>query len=302
MQVIIYQTNAFTDVPFGGKSVAIIPDATDLSEQDVKNIIRVLKLEKTVFIYRQSENKFRLRFFREVQERKFCASSIISAFYTLSEKGYIDNVEKGVIRVYAETDIEVTPIDIYFEDWKVKRVEMTKGSPTLLQIIEDKNIISNMLNLNEEDIGIKDYDVYPELVYTGTQDIIIPVKSEEVLMKAKINNIKAKELLKKLNINLYEYPRINLFYFKDDVIIESRQFEVQEYNIVEKSCTGTENAGMVFFLKRNDIIGVKKCLCFKGRYDERPSMVFCEITDFKIDCPIKVGGMGKIFYEGILSL
>ncbi len=302
MQVIIYQTNAFTDVPFGGKSVAIIPDATGLSEQDVKDIIRVLKLERTVFVYRLSEDKFKLRFFRDTHERKFCGSSIISAFYTLAEKGYIDNTDNGVITVYAETQIEITPIDIYFEDWEVKRVEMTKGSPTLLQVIKNIEIIADMIGIEPDRIGIEGYDVYPELVYTGTQDIIIPVKTSEDLRSVNVDIAKAKEVIRRLNLNLAEYPKINLFYFNEDLMIESRQFEIQEFRIVEKSCSGTENAGMVFFLRRNDIVSVKKCICFKGCYDVRPSTVFCEILDLNIDCPIKVGGMGNIFYEGVLTL
>lgn len=302
MQVIIYQTNAFTDVPFGGKSVAIIPDATGLSEQDVKDIIRVLKLERTVFVYRLSEDKFKLRFFRDTHERKFCGSSIISAFYTLAEKGYIDKTDNGVITVYAETQIEITPIDIYFEDWEVKRVEMTKGSPTLLQVIKNIEIIADMIGIEPDRIGIEGYDVYPELVYTGTQDIIIPVKTSEDLRSVNVDIAKAKEVIRRLNLNLAEYPKINLFYFNEDLMIESRQFEIQEFRIVEKSCSGTENAGMVFFLRRNDIVSVKKCICFKGCYDVRPSTVFCEILDLNIDCPIKVGGMGNIFYEGVLTL
>lgn len=302
MQVIIYQTNAFTDVPFGGKSVAIIPDATGLSEQDVKDIIRVLKLERTVFVYRLSEDKFKLRFFRETSERKFCGSSIISAFYTLAEKGYIDDCKNGVITVYAETQIETTPIDIYFENWKVKRVEMTKGSPTLLQVIKDIEMISEMIGINSNKIGIENYDVYPELVYTGTQDIIIPIKNLESLNNLNFNIKKAKEVIRKLNLNLAEFPKINLFYFNDELMIDNRQFEIQEFRIVEKSSSGTENAGMAFFLRRNEIVSSKKCICFKSCYEIRPSTVFCELLDLNVNCPIKIGGMGNIFYEGVLTL
>ncbi len=302
MQAIIYQTNAFTDVPFGGKSVAIVPDASGLSEQDVLDIIRVLKLEKTVFVYKLDEDMFKLRFFNEMNERKFCGSSIISAFYTLAEKGYIDKIEDGVVRVFAETKIEATPIDIYIEDWNVKRVEMTKSSPTLLQKIDDYEIIADMLGLDVSRIGVSGHDISPELVYSGTQDLIIPLKDEADLFNTEIDFVKAKEAMRTLNMNLSEFPKINLFYLSDDMTVESRQFRIKEYRIVEKACSGTENASMVFFLKRNKLISDYKFICFKGCFEVRPSTVYCEIMDPNVDCPIKIGGMGNIFYEGILSL
>lgn len=303
MQAIVYQTNAFTDVPFGGKSVAIIPDAKGLSEQDVLDIIRVLKLEKTVFIYKLEEDLFRLRFFNEVEERNFCGSSIISAFYTLAEKGYIDKIESGVNRVYAETKIETTPIDIYMEDWEVKKVEMTKSSPTVLQHVTNYEIIAEMLGIDVSEIGVSGFDVYPELIYSGTQDLIIPIKKEETFLNVKIDFCKAKHAMKQLNMNLSEFPRIGLFYFGDNRIIESRQFKIEEFHIAEKACSGTENASMIFFLKRNNIIdGNSRSACFRGCYEIRPSTVYCEFLDLDVDCPIKISGMGNIFYEGVLSL
>lgn len=302
MQAIIYQTNAFTDVPFGGKSVAIVPDASELSEQDVLDIIRVLKLEKTVFVYKVEEDVYKLRFFNDMNERKFCGSSIISAFYTLAEKGYIDKVDNGVVRVFAEIQIETTPIDIYVEDWEVKRVEMTKSSPTLLQKIDDYEIIADMLNIDAAGIGVLGHSISPELVYSGTQDLIIPLKREEDLFNAEIDFAKAKDTMRALNMNLSEFPKINLFYLSDDMTVESRQFRIKEYRIEEKPCSGTENASMVFFLKRNHLISDYKMICFKGCFEIRPSTVYCELMDLNVDCPIKIGGMGNIFYEGVLSL
>lgn len=302
MQVIIYQTNAFTDVPFGGKSAAIIPYANDFSEQDIQDLMRVLKLEKTVFVYRVDSENFKLRFFKGAKEIKFCGSSVIASFFTLGEKGYIDKVENGKVRVCAHTSIESTPIDIYYKDWDIVRVEMIKRSPTLLQRFKNVELISAMLGIESDDIGLEDEYVFPELVYSGDQDLIVPIKSRDMLAKLNFNFEKALEFLREFKLNINEPPKINAFTFSRSGIIESRQFEIQQYSAFEKTCSGMANASMTFFLKRNKLIKNNQTICINGYCEDRPSKVYCEVLDMEADCPIKVGGMGNIFFEGVLSL
>lgn len=302
MQVIIYQTNAFTDIPFGGKSAGIVPDSSNLSDEDIAKILRAVDLEKMAFIYKIDEENFRVRFFKRKEEIKFCGYTTIASFFTMGQKGYLDGVENGIVRVYQHTAIGKNPIDIYFKNWDIVRVEMHKNSPTLLHIYENLELVKAMLNISEEDIGVGDIKLYPELIYSGRQDIIVPVKTREILQSVSPSYENIIELLKENGIAISEAPRVHVFTINDDESIECRQFEILAHEISERACSGTANVGMVFFLKRHSLISNREVLCLQGNFMDSPSKIYCEITDLEKEYPIKIGGMGNIFFEGIVKL
>ena len=43
--------DVFTDTPFGGNPLAVIPDATDLPEAELQKIAREFNFSETVFLY-----------------------------------------------------------------------------------------------------------------------------------------------------------------------------------------------------------------------------------------------------------
>lgn len=300
MQVIIYQTNAFTDVPFGGRAAAIIPDANSLSEEDIRSILRVVKLEKTAFIFKIDEENYKVRFFREEKEIKFCGYATIASFFTLGEKGYLDGVENGKIRVYQHTEVGKNPIDIYFENWKIVNVEMYKNTPTLLKEYRKVEGTDRVLNITTEDLGLGDMELFPELIYSGNHDLIVPVKSKEILRNVALNHRSMVKILKSSGITIDEAPWIHIFTINGDNHVECRQFEVMAHEIKERSCSGSANVGMVFYLNRHNLLNGRKIVCNQGDFINSPSIVHCSVDETELEYPIKIGGMGNIFFEGVV--
>ena len=50
-----YQADVFTDVPFGGNPVAVIPDAAGLTDLELQQIAREMNLSETVFVFPPSD-------------------------------------------------------------------------------------------------------------------------------------------------------------------------------------------------------------------------------------------------------
>lgn len=300
MQVIMYQTNAFTDVPFGGRSAAIVPDANSLSDEDIQSILRVVKLEKTAFIFKIDEENYRVRFFREEKEIKFCGYATIASFFTLGEKGYLDGVENGKIRVYQHTEVGTSPIDIHFENWKIVNVEMYKNTPTLLKEYREMDGTEKVLNIKVGDVGLGEEELFPELIYSGNHDIIVPVKSKEILNNVSLNHRSMMKILKNSGISIEETPWIHVFTINKNNHVECRQFEVMAHEIKERSCSGSANVGMVFYLNRHSLLNGRKIVCNQGDYINSPSIVNCSVDESELEHPIKIGGMGNIFFEGVV--
>ncbi len=204
MQVIMYQANAFTDKLFEGSPIGIVPDARDLTEENMKRIVQITNLEKIAFITAGENDCYNLRFFNSQEEMVFCDCATVASFYALAERGYIKGVENGNIRVYECTEIGKKPIDIYFKDWEVDRVELCEQKPVV--ICNDLNLdkLSSLLKIDSSEIGISGFDIKPEITQKSLKDLIIPVKSNEALDKISINidSMKSNPILKDID-NLY---------------------------------------------------------------------------------------------------
>ena len=82
--------DVFTDTPFGGNPLAVIPDATDLPEAELKKIAREFNFSETVFLYPPEEpaDTARLRIFTPTMEIPFAGHPTIGAAIALAQQGH----------------------------------------------------------------------------------------------------------------------------------------------------------------------------------------------------------------------
>lgn len=82
--------DVFTDRPFGGNPLAVVPEATSLPEDQLQKIAREFNYSETVFLYppEDSANTARLRIFTPTMEVPFAGHPTIGAAVALSEMGH----------------------------------------------------------------------------------------------------------------------------------------------------------------------------------------------------------------------
>ena len=82
--------DVFTDTPFGGNPLAVIPQAAALPEAQLQQIAREFNYSETVFILppRDPANTARLRIFTPTMEVPFAGHPTIGAAVALSEAGH----------------------------------------------------------------------------------------------------------------------------------------------------------------------------------------------------------------------
>lgn len=298
MEINIYQVDAFTKDTFGGNPAGVVPDAKDLTEENMEKIAREMNLSETAFIIPIDENNFEVRFFTPLCEVDLCGHATIGSFFTLAEKGYIRPITNGKLRIFQKTKAGILPVEIYYNQGKVERVMMTQSMPTTIGTITDIEELIDALNITEDDIGIEDKFVSPEVISTGLPDIMLPIKRKDILDNLDVDMKRLSDLSRKLKIT-----GVHAFFLpdKDLEIVYTRNF-APYVGIDEEAATGTSNGALIYFLKKNGYLKGNEMISYQGEILNRPSYINCTIDETDEGYIVKVGGRARIVLEGIFCM
>lgn len=295
MQINIYQVDAFSEIAFGGNPAGVVISEHIVSEQLMKNIAKEMNLSETAFVTEMDGDLFNLKFFTPTCEVDLCGHATIATFYTLATMGYIDDMENGTKRVYQNTNVGKLSVDIIFKNNKVDYVLMEQAKP---QKIEKSDYIQELvvaMGISKNDIGILDLEVDPEIISTGLIDIILPLRTKEILDNLNVDMELLSKLSEKLGVvgvHAFCLPELN----SEEVY--TRNF-APYVGIPEEAATGTSNGALIYFLKKNGLINTNKIIANQGESLNRPSKIYCEIDN---EYTVRVGGKAKIVINGIMDL
>lgn len=293
MQVIMYQANAFTDKLFEGSPIGIVPDAKNLTKEDMSRIVKITNLNKIAFIISKGEDCFNIRFFNSEEEVVFCDCATVASFYALAQRGYIKGVENGCVRAYQCTEVGKKPIDIYFKDWEVDRVELCEQKPVVISDNVDLDELSLILNIDKEQIGISNFNIKPEVTFKGLKDMIVPIKNSEVLdnLIIDVDKIKSSELLK-------DVDRVYVFSIDEKEVINYICIEFKQ----KESCVNEDDtSGLMYYIKKNKLLEKSHFIYKNKSLKQKYNYMHCEIIENKDGYPIKIGGRASIYLEGVVT-
>lgn len=146
---------------------------------EMGKIAAILGFSETAFVMQSEKADFRVRFFTPKEEVDLCGHATIAAFYTMS---YLGLLKPGKYK--QETKAGILGIEIK-EDHSVM---MNQSAPVFSEIVK-KDELADSLNI---DISQMPEELPAQIVSTGLQDILIPVKSIKILntMKPDLKKIK----------------------------------------------------------------------------------------------------------------
>lgn len=295
MEINIYQVDAFSTETFGGNPAGVVPDARGLTEENMQLIAREMNISETAFVEKIEEDFYGVRFFTPTEEVDLCGHATIGTFYTFADKEFIKPLENGRKKIYQDTKAGKLPVYISYINGSVDKVSMEQAKPEKYGGVKDLNAIAKSLGLKLEDIGIEGVELEAEIVSTGLKDIILPVKSKEILDSIKVDNQDLSQLSIEndvVGVHAFHMPDI-----KGDIVY-TRNF-APRVGIDEESATGTSNGALIYLLKSEDILEGNKLTAYQGELMDRPSEIECEITDENV---VLVGGRAQIVLDGKLII
>lgn len=300
-----YQADVFTDEPFGGNPVAVVPDAAGLTDEELQKIAREMNLSETVFVFPPTDPKAaaKVRIFTTKQEIPFAGHPILGTFYLLGKLKQIPLVEPITSLSY-ECNIGVFPIELRVHKNQILRVVMTQPKPEFLGKVDSPDAlpaIANALGMDKRAISDAKFPI--EVVSTGLPVIIVPVRTltavrsivpDPTAITAFCARHGANGIMVFTTVTVDEYSSVHTRMFASPI------------GILEDPATGSASGALGAYLVQNGVVEVAittEIISEQGYEMDRPSRIIIQVeSDDDMIQEVKVGGEVVMVIEGTITL
>lgn len=299
-----YQADVFTDVPFGGNPVAVIPDAAGLSDLELQQIAREMNLSETVFVFPPSDPAavVKVRIFTPTQEIPFAGHPVIGTFFVLGTLKRLV-LREPMTRVLQECNLGLFPVDIYAKDGQITRVVMSQPEPQFLDVVEngdDLFSLARALGVARQQITETKWPV--QVVSTGLPVMIVPVRTLTGVRSIVPDVSAIAELCQQYGANgIMAFSTMTV---EQQATVHTRMF-APLIGIVEDPATGSASGALGAYLLQHGVVEVApmtEIIAEQGYEIERPSRILIQVEseDDAIQT-VKVGGQAVMVLEGSLT-
>lgn len=306
-----HTADVFTDTPFGGNQLAVIPDARGLATEQMAAIAREFNFSETVFVLPPSDAKHtrRVRIFTPGSELPFAGHPTVGSAFVLAATGEIP-MTGDETRIVLEEGVGPVPVLIRAKNGTPVFAQLTtakipeKGTNTL-----DASMVAQALSLDVADIDAGErYQI--EAWSVGLPFLFVPLRTLDALGRARV---KVDVWEKSLRDSWA--PEIFLFVEEErsasrngvsegDGVLRARMFS-PALGIIEDPATGSACASLGGYLasrsSRRD--GTLRYTVHQGVEMGRPSRLDVEVdaASGKVQA-VRVGGASVLISSGELHV
>jgi PhzF family phenazine biosynthesis protein len=287
----IYQVDAFTSNPYSGNPAGVMTHADGLSAAQMQLIAREMKLSETAFVLSgNSDYDFEVRFFTPAEEVDLCGHATIATFSLLKEIGMIEKNKKEVIQKTKAGNLNIE----FLENGNVLMRQADPVSRSGLLPMPD---ICGAMNIEIGDVGIDGVIDLPEIWSTGLADVLLPIKSVEILKHMSPVMDDLSNLSRKL-----EVIGVHAFALDENNNLWCRNF-APACGIPEESATGTSNGalGACLYSKGWNSSDMLSFTAHQGDWMNSPSRIFVQVKGSNKP-EVWVGGKAVTVIEGEIVL
>ncbi|MFB0509100.1 MAG: PhzF family phenazine biosynthesis protein [bacterium] len=278
--------DVFTDKPYSGNQLAVFPDATGLTSEQMQKLANEINYSETTFILasKDASADFEMRIFSVQLELPFAGHPTLGTAYAIMN--LLDIWQKKKDKLRLKTKVGIIPLAK--ED---DNIWMQQNEPEFFKQYKNKKEIADLVNLLPEDISEK----YPvEEVSTGNKMLIIPIKNLAAIKRANgnMNNIKAFQPKDSpVGPYLFTLESVN-----PSAKIHTRFF-APHIGVIEDAATGSAAGPLTGYLLKHKIFG-KSFLIEneQGIEMNRPSKILLQGEIKENKYIVKIGG--KAVYVG----
>lgn len=278
--------DVFTDKPYSGNQLAVFPDATGLTSEQMQKLANEINYSETTFILasKDASADFEMRIFSVQLELPFAGHPTLGTAYAIMN--LLDIWQKKSDKLRLKTKVGIIPLAK--ED---DNIWMQQNEPEFFKQYKNKKEIADLVNLLPEDISEK----YPvEEVSTGNKMLIIPIKNLAAIKRANgnMNNIKAFQPKDSpVGPYLFTLESVN-----PSAKIHTRFF-APHIGVIEDAATGSAAGPLTGYLLKHKIFG-KSFLIEneQGIEMNRPSKILLQGEIKENKYIVKIGG--KAVYVG----
>ena len=284
--------DVFTNKPLQGNPLALIPDASQLSDAQMQAIAKEFNLSETSFILPSEKADMKARYFTPSRELPMAGHPTIGTVFALHRQGKIKGESFRL-----ELPAGVFEIGLEHDGTKLTRAWMNQGIPKIISEITDKSLVAKALNLAEADI----MDLPIQFVSAGNPFLIVPLVSLDALARASLKP-RAFESVEGLHV-------VGVFAFTtatENVKVRGRMFAGEGVGVSEDPATGSAHGPLGWYLATHGLLEFQndtaEFISHQGVEMGRPSELHVRVTKTENDFSVSVGGHAVLVGEGTLYL
>jgi trans-2,3-dihydro-3-hydroxyanthranilate isomerase len=176
--------DVFTDQRFGGNPLAVLPEASGLTDVQMQQIAREFNYSETTFVLPpESGHTRRVRIFTPHEELPFAGHPNIGTAFTLASIGELGPLADP-ISITFEEGAGLVPITINVADGRVRDCELSAPSPFALGKPISLERLATAVSLSPEDILTRTHP--PQLASVGLEFVFAELSGVDALARSRV--------------------------------------------------------------------------------------------------------------------
>lgn len=286
MEVRFRLADAFTEVPFRGNRLCVVPDTpAELTTEQMQMLALEIDFSETTFVTETGPDGYAMRIFTPDAELPFAGHPTIGTAFTLASEG------RTATETVQTTAVGRTPVEVDLERgfaW------MTQQPSEFRATFDDRNLVAEAAGLSPDDLAP---DLPMQVVWTGLPFLLVPVRDEATLRRAERSDAACHRA-----VRAAEADGIYLFAIRRDGEVVARMFDAG-FGIGEDPATGSAAGPLGAYLASRRVGGMPgRAIVSQGEQVGRPSFLHVDVRPDGDGWTVRVGGGVRIVGEGVFRL
>lgn len=286
MEVGFRLVDAFTEIPFQGNRLCVVPETPDgFSTEQMKMLALETNFSETTFVIESHADGYRMRIFTPDAELPFAGHPTIGTAYTLASEG---RTSPETVQTTALGDI---PVEV---DLRRGFAWMTQHPPVFGPEFHDRLVVAEAAGLGSDDLHP---DLPMQVISTGLGPLIVPIRDEATLRRAERHESACRRATAASGGEC-----LYLFAIRGDGDVMARMFDAS-LGVAEDPATGSAAGPLGVYLASRGLAGMPGgAVIAQGELVGRPSFLHLDISPDGDSWNVRVGGGVRIVGEGVFRV
>jgi trans-2,3-dihydro-3-hydroxyanthranilate isomerase len=286
MEVGFRLVDAFTEVPFQGNRLCVVPETPDgFSTERMRMLALETNFSETTFVTEARPDGYRMRIFTPDAELPFAGHPTIGTAFTLVSEG---RTSADTVQTTALGDV---PVEV---DLRRGFAWMTQQRPVFGPEFADRRVVADAAGLDTDDL---DPELPMQVITTGLAPLLVPIRDEDALRRAERYEPACRRATAASGGEC-----LYLFTVRGDGDVMARMFDAS-FGVGEDPATGSAAGPLGVYLASRGLAGMPgDAIVAQGEMVGRPSFLHLDVRPDGDSWSVRVGGGVRIVGEGVFRV
>jgi trans-2,3-dihydro-3-hydroxyanthranilate isomerase len=295
--------DVFTDQPFGGNPLAVLPDARGLDGAVMQKIAREFNLSETVFVLPPDApaHTRRLRIFTPTTEVPFAGHPTVGTALVLARLGEVP-LQGAITRIVFEEGAGPVPVTITARHGHATFAQLSAPQAPELLAERPAALVASALSLTPSELVTE--QGLPRVVSCGLPFLLVRLASRQALARARLNrSVWERQLAGSPAAHVFLFTTTDEENGADGYAVQARMFAPGS-GVDEDPATGSAAAALGGWLGITAPLadGTIRCVIAQGLEMGRPSRLEVEVDKRAgAIAAVRVGGAAVLVSEGAIE-